>query len=174
MLRLSNAFGKKVQRFKGSRVAESCLQANNGLSRANGVHADAYAGGRLAASPIQPQPLVLFTPAFCEAVAAERAARMGATLRRGSKTAQGRTKHLVRKRPKGEHWRRERVRGNAPASAGARNVRERLPTHIFPCAPRQGGARGGSRSRLPLRAAVRSVAVGSNGGVCFGLVPKAH
>ena len=95
---------------------------------------------RFAVSHIRPQPSVLFIPARCEAVAAERAARMGAILRRESKTAQGRTKHLVRKRPKGEHLSRERVRGSAPASAGARNVRERLPTPIFPCARRQGGA----------------------------------
>ncbi len=86
------------------------------LNRKNGIMP-------CAAARIQPQPFVLFTPARSEAVAAERAARMGATLRRGSKTAQKRPKASGVERPEGEHWRRERVRGSAPASAGARNVK---------------------------------------------------
>ena len=57
------------------------------------------------------------------------------------------------KRPEGEHWRRERSRRAADASAGALILKDKLTTTIFTCRRRNGGVRGGTRRGVPLRTA---------------------
>ena len=107
------------------------------------------------------------THAWCERVARERAARMGAILCRVSKTAQVRTKAWC------ASDRRASIKAASAAAraagGGTQAARDCKVTadHVhFSRRDRQGGVRGGSRRGLPPRAAARSAAVGEhNGGV---------
>ena len=127
--------------------------------------------------------VVLFTPASCEAVAAERAARMGATLRRGSKTAQKRPKDSGVKRPACPTVALAKVEGRALAPRASLGLcpgerrRAKFKGNVckgssFLAHPGKEEPRGGSRRGLPLRAAARSGAGGRTAGCALGLSPK--
>ena len=129
----------------------------------------AWFGLQTSVSPRKNTPISLQTSVCTqgERVARERAARMGANLCRRTRRNSGinmppprpesdtKTPEVFSgvKRPEGEHWRRERSRRAADASAGALILKDKLTTTIFTCRHRNGGVRGGTRRGVPLRTA---------------------